>query len=218
MPGFNIEDFKSELNNKKGAMRNNKFLLTFATPQVMLRNAPSTRINRTIEFWCESVNLPGYQLMQHDVRRWTYGPSEKRPFAPNFQSLQCSFIADGEGVIWDFFSTWMQKILPHDTSNGINALSAFSAGSYPYELDYKSNYATDLNILVFGEGRGNLSIDRTTNNLTEPGVKLLDIICVEAFPSQVVDINLNWGDTNNIAKIGVVFEYRDWFKREGAIR
>lgn len=217
MPGFNIENFKSELSDKNGAMRNNKFLVTFATPPVLLKNSPSTPINRTIEFWCDSVNLPGYQLMQHDTRRWTYGPTEKRPFAPNFQSLQCSFLADGKGLVWNFFSTWMQRIMPHDTNEGFNSISGFNNG-YPYELDYKENYVTDLNILVFGDGRGELNVNSKNKTFEEPSIKLLDIICIEAFPSQVMDINLNWADTNNVAKIGVVFEYRDWFRRPYDIR
>ena len=193
MPGFNVEDFKSELRNRNGVMRNNRFLITFPTPRVLLGNGPGLSINRSIEFWCESVNMPGYQLMQHDTRRWTYGPSEKRPFAPNFQSLQCSFIADGEGNIWKFFNNWLQSILPHDTENGFNAQSAF--GGYPYELSYKENYVTQLNIAVFDER----------------GEQQINIICKEAFPSQVIDTNLNWADTNGTAKVGVVFEYLDWY-------
>ena len=197
MPGFNIEDFKSELNFRNGVMRNNKFLITFPSPRVMLgTGGEAALMNRSIEFWCESINLPGYQLMQHDTRRWTYGPSEKRPFAPNFQSLQCSFIADGKGDVWKFFNNWLQKILPHDTDRGFNAISNF--GGYPYELEYKVNYVTELNIAVF---------DETGKK------KPVNIICKEAFPSQVIDTNLNWADTNNTAKVGVVFEYLDWFTR-----
>ena len=195
MPGFNVENFKSELNKRNGVMRNNKFLLTFATPAVLRNNGPGLSINRSIEFWCESVNLPGYQLMQHDTRRWTYGPAEKRPFAPNFQSLQCSFIADGKGEIWTFFNDWLQSILPHDTDQGFNTRSTF--GGYPYELAYKIDYVTELNIAVFDE----------------TGKKQINIICKEAFPSQVIDTNLNWADTNSTAKVGVVFEYLDWFTR-----
>jgi hypothetical protein len=198
MPGFNVEDFKSELNKRNGVMRNNRFLLTFATPNLLRASEelsaryPTGSLNRSIEFWCESVNMPGYQLMQHDTRRWTYGPSEKRPFAPNFQSLQCSFIADGNGDIWKFFNNWLFKILPHNTSRGFNH-SGF--GSFPYELEYKTDYVTQLHIGVFDE----------------KGRKQITIICNEAFPSQVIDTNLNWADTNGTAKVGVVFEYLDWY-------
>ena len=195
MPGFNIEDFKSELRSRNGVMRNNRFLITFPPPTVLQRNGPAASMNRSIEFWCESINLPGYQLMQHDTRRWTYGPSEKRPFAPNFQSLQCSFIADGKGEIWTFFNNWLQYILSHNTPNGFNNPSGF--GGYPYELAYKVDYVTELNIAVFDE----------------TGKKQINIICKEAFPSQVIDTNFNWADTNSTAKVGVVFEYLDWFTR-----
>lgn len=194
MPGFNVEDFKSELNKRNGVMRNNRFLLTFATPRVLFGNAGRADMNRSMEFWCESVNLPGYQLMQHDTRRWTYGPAEKRPFAPNFQSLQCSFIADGNAGIWNFFNNWLQYILSHNTPQGFNNPSGF--GGYPYELAYKVDYVTELNIAVFDE-TGRIKIN---------------LVCKEAFPSQVIDTNLNWADTNGTAKVGVVFEYLDWYQ------
>lgn len=197
MPGFNVEDFKSELRSRNGVMRNNRFLITFPPPRVLLGNGPAASMNRSIEFWCESINLPGYQLMQHDTRRWTYGPSEKRPFAPNFQSLQCSFIADGDGDIWNLFNSWLQYIMPHDTEEGFNRNRTLFGG-YPYELEYKVNYVTELNIAVF---------DETGKK------KPINIICKEAFPSQVIDTNLNWADTNGTAKVGVVFEYLDWFVR-----
>lgn len=196
MPGFNVENFKSELNKRNGVMRNNRFLLTFATPRVLLESEYTSDLNRSMEFWCESVNLPGYQLMQHDTRRWTYGPAEKRPFAPNFQSLQCSFIADGNAEIWTFFNEWLQYILPHDADQGFNNPSGF--GGYPYELAYKVDYVTELNIAVFDE----------------TGKNKINLICKEAFPSQVIDTNLSWADTNGTAKVGVVFEYLDWYQAD----
>lgn len=200
MAGFNIQDFLAEIDNRSGVMRNNRFLVTFPTPRVLLGNGPALSINRTVEFWCEGVNLPGVQLMQHDVKRWTYGPSEKRPFQTNFNSLQCTFISDGDGDIWTFFNNWLQYIIPHDTENGFNSRSQFSVGQtrYPYELAYKQDYATELNIGVYDIA----------------GNKTINLVCKEAFPSQILDIPLAWQDTNNTVRLSVVFEFIDWYIRK----
>lgn len=192
MAGFNIEAFKAVTTAKGGFMRNNRFLMTFPMPQTMLDHMD---VGRTIEFWGENVNLPGYQLVTHDVRRWTYGPIEKRPFAPNFTPLQCTFLIDNDSEILRFFNNWMQSIMPHDTEAGMNNGSNY--GGLPYELKYKEQYVTDLNIYTY----------------SETGEPVLNIVCKEAFPSHVVDIPLSWEDTNNIAKLQVTFDYLDWYSK-----
>lgn len=193
MPGFNIEIFKSEINAREGLMRNNKFLMTFPAPRVMV----GSNVPRILEYYCEVTSLPGYQLMQHDVRRWVYGPVEKRPFAPNFQTLQCAFLSDGKGDVWQFFNTWLQKIMPHDTPRGMNSASRIT-GAFPYELEYKQEYVTDLDIVIY-DAVGNPKI-RT--------------ICREAFPSQIVDMPFAWGETGNISRFAVNFEYLDWYSAD----
>ena len=100
-----------------------------------------------------------------------------------------------DGDVWNLFNSWLQYILPHDTEEGFNRTRTLYGG-YPYELEYKVNYVTQLNIAVF---------DETGKK------KPINIICKEAFPSQVIDTNLNWADTNNTARVGVVFEYLDWY-------
>ena len=195
MAGFNIETFKAKVKDRNGFMRNNRFLMTFPTPTGLFSRSGAWAVNRDIEFWCESVTLPGYQLMTHDVRRWTYGPSEKRPFAPNFTPLQCSFLVDNKGDIMNFFHDWLQSIIPHDTDQGINAPSRF--GGLPYEVRYKVDYVTELNIYTY----------------SETGEPIQNIVCKEAFPSSIVDIPLSWGDTNNVVRLQVTFDYLDWFSR-----
>lgn len=203
MPGFNIEEFKADINKKAGLQRNNRFLMTFPTPAPLLKLSTQTgmqsnlEINRSIELWCESINFPGYQIMTHDVRRYTFGPVEKRPFAPNFGQLQCTFLSDGDGNIWNFFNDWLQVILPHDADRGINAKSRRYTDADMYEVSYKETYITELNIYTYHEN----------------GDPIQNIVCREAFPTQIADIPLSWADTNNLVRLQVTFEFLDWFSR-----
>lgn len=199
---FNIEEFRSELGKRGSVMKTNRFLVTFPMPiglfdgtgELLRANQGFNRTTTSkVEYWCESVNLPGYQLLTHDVRRWTYGPAEKRPFAPNFTQLQCNFISDGRGRIYNLFNDWMNLIMPHDTKDGFNADSKY--GGNAYEVKYKTQYVTDLNIKVFSES----------------GKEILTLVCKEAFPSHMLDIPLNWGDTNSYVKFQVAFDFLDWY-------
>lgn len=207
MPGFNVENFKSEVAKRSGVMRNNRFLMTFVPPPVV----SDSNIGRSLEYWCESVALPGYQLMMSDTRRWTYGPMEKRPFAPNTISLQSVFLGDGNGDMLKFFSSWMNNIIAHyvpgsfnsyaqgtRVQGAINGAIGSSSAMTPYEVRYKQQYATDLHIYVYRP-------DET---------KALHYVVKEAFPSNVLDIPVTWEATNNFIKFAVTFDYLDWYMEE----
>ena len=190
---MNLNEFKSKMGEWGGPMRTNRFLVRMATPLTMLNRSA---INRNLEFWCDQVNWPGFLIGTHDVRRYTYGPIEKRPHIPNFTQLQCSFINDSTGFVWDFFNEWMQSIIPHTTvGETISGMSTPQNGGLVYELEYKNNYATDISIDVFDTF----------------GTKTYSIVCREAFPVQVPDLPLNWGDTNNLFRFQVILDFVDWY-------
>ena len=188
MPGFNINEFKSQLNDRNGLMRSNRFLVTMTPPAVMNGGIEEFR---SFEFWCESVTLPGYMISSYSNKRYTYGPDEKRPAIPVYQPIQCVFNSDGKGSYLQFFNKWLQYIMPHDWYNSFNQRSLYNGSMY--ELEYKSNYATDINILVY-DMSGNVS---------------LQYVIKEAFPAQIYDIPFNWADNQN-TKFQVNFEYVDW--------
>ena len=194
---FNIDQFSAEINSRGGLMRTNRFQLRIPPPPILLGRQGTqgmfTQESGT-HFWAQDVQMPGYQLQSGNVRRYTYGPNETRPFAPNFQQVQANFAADGAMTIWQFFDAWLQSIVPHD-SDGIFAQqqSAFTGGRV-YELSYKSEYATDIDIVLFNE----------------IGDEVMKLTLYEAFPSNMNAIPLAWGEQNNYATFSVFFEYVDW--------
>lgn len=196
MPGFNIEVFKSEVNRRAGIMKNNKFLMTFVPPEI---TGQVQSIGRSIEYWCDATSLPGYQLMMGDTRRWTYGPHEKRPFGPNIVSLQTVFISDANGDMLKFFNGWLNHIVPHYVSKSFTANADGTGGTkYPYEIEYKEKYVTDIHIYVF----------------REDGLPTLHYVCKEAFPSHIMDIPVAWDSTNSFMKFQITFDYLDWYMEE----
>lgn len=196
MAGFNIADFKSKIQRSEGIARNNKFLISFVAPGVALQYPSGQTFYRDVEFWCESVNLPGFETVTNGARRWRYGPEERRPFTPKFVPLLCNFIGDAQGQVYNFFNTWLTNIISHYTPQGFNGTPSRSAGMAAYEINYKSVYVTDVHVFTF----------------KDDGEVSLHVVCKEAFPSHIMDLPLSWGQNNDFAQFQVVFNYLDWYQ------
>jgi hypothetical protein len=193
---FSISEFKAEISKKDSFQRTNKFLVTFASPRVLVNY--QTNVVRSMRFWVMDINLPGYAMASNEVRRYTYGAAEKRPFGPAFEDLRMVVMMDTKTDNWDFFHSWMQSIIPHDMSRGIDATNTTigtRTGAAPYELEYRQNYVTDLNIICYDEG----------------GNAKLQVVCREAFPLAIGDVEFSWSDTNKIALLPITMTYVDWY-------
>jgi hypothetical protein len=187
---MNIEGFKAEQNQRNGVLKNNRFRVIIPPAPVL---SSFSDVHRTLQFWCHGANFPGYQIQTHNVRRYTYGTNEARPFAPNFQQIQLQFISDGDTYCWEFFNHWMQNVLPHDADRGINSASLHTGGPV-YLLNYREQYVTDMYIEIY-DAEGN-------------AVKTVQIR--EAFPVNLNPIQLDWSFQNQFAGFNVFMEYLDW--------
>lgn len=195
MAGFSIDTFKSIVDRNGGYYKPNRFFISFTAP-LAVRN--SSRMGENIEFYCEGVNLPGAQIQTSDYKRYTYGSSEKRPWATAFSPLQIECTGDASGLVWNFFHNWMEYVLPHTASEGTytqNANHNLGQG-IAYEVEYKDNYVTDVAIFC----------------ATESGGLAQYAFIRDAYPTQVSDMKLHWGDNNTIARFGVQLDYTDWFR------
>lgn len=199
-PGFNISTFRSVV-NKSGVMRNNKFLVRIPMPYGMTfaRTGANGRSRleetaRHLEVWCESTNIPGVSLSTNEIRRYGYGNVEKKPYVPVINDVNFSFISDGKGEVWTFFQQWLRMISNYDMRNGIIKPTGV-LGQTPFELSYKYQYVSDIELFVFDE----------------TGKVVLALVLREAYPIFVGDVQLNWGDTNNIARIPVTMTVYDWY-------
>jgi hypothetical protein len=182
---FNIAEFKTRLDGTGGVLRNNKFRIRFLPPRTMLREG----YFRELEYLAESVSLPGVNMSSHDVRRYGYGPIEKRPIGHTFTDVNVTFIADGNGDVHRIMTNWLQTIGRFDMRSGI------ASENLPFQLQYKIEYVTDLHVQVF----------------TEDGEPSIDVVLREAFPISLSDAQFSWNDLNNYARFTMQFAYNDWF-------
>lgn len=195
MAGFNIDEFNSRISESGGLTRNNKFRLVITPPAIMSAipaekktEALTTVINgaRYLEFFCYAASIPGVALNTHEVRRYGYGPIEKKPFNIGFRDITLSLYFDNQRRNYDFLQLWMSTIFNHDPRSGIDNI---------FIVDYKENYASTIELFVYDDS----------------GVLIAKYVMTEAFPIQIGDMPLNWADTNNILKIPVTFTFYNFY-------
>ena len=198
--GFDISRFRSSISTN-GVMRTNKFLVRIHAPRGIQKISPLFSTATYLEYWCESVNIPGVSLATQDVFRYGYGNYEKKPYNAITNDVSLSFISDAGGSVWTFFQQWMRMIVNYDMRHGIvngdgSNSNGVLPGQLPFQIAYKEDYISDVQILVFNE----------SSTIPE-----LVIVLREAFPMFVGDVGLNWGDTNDVARIPVTMSCYDWY-------
>lgn len=207
MPNFNIEDFKAKL--RTGLLRNNKFKMQVGWINGMA-GTPFFETSKDLEFYCESVDIPGAILQTNDVKRYGYGPMEKKPYMPAFADCRAVIRSDQEGKIFSFFRQWQALAVNYQmgarngTSQAITDKNGWTNPNpgiggaakqllTPYELGYKKNYATTVEIYMY----------------SDDGKFQSGIILRDAYPVLTADMPLAWAQTKSYAQLPVAFSFVD---------
>jgi hypothetical protein len=200
--GFNINELAAEV-ARSGVMRNNKFLVEFPMPLSLQNTTGFAQLmdtNRVLSLYCEGANLPGVALLTEEIRRYGYGPNEKKPYTSIFTDTNLTFRGDSDGNIWSFMNAWMKCAINYEYQTGMNTLSGPVPNQYPHEVGYKldfannEGYATDVMIRVFDDS----------------GIETMRVKLREAFPIFVGDIPLNWSSRSDYIRIPVTLSFFDW--------
>jgi hypothetical protein len=174
---------------KVGVARTNKFETLITIPK--LANFPvKGGIEELMQLRCETANVPGVSINTADIQRYGYGLTEKAPIGAVMADLTCSFIGDAQGEIYKFFYRWMTGIIKWDNKPTANARRSFNYLN-PYEVEYKSNYSSTIQLLTYSENED----------------KLLSWTFYEAFPTGLGEVQYNWGDNDNLVRIPINFAY-----------
>lgn len=193
-PGQNRRDlnnFLGTVSKLKGFTRPAYFYVEISTPRMMTRESNNAR---NLAFLCETANLPGVSLATTEIRRYGYGPFERKPFSPTFADITMSFFADASGLVQKFFYKWINGIVKFDELPFGPIGETQTTKLAPFEVNYKENYKADIIITT---------VDESNNDIIN--VRLRD-----AYPIFMGDINLGWGDTDSISRLPITFTYYNW--------
>jgi hypothetical protein len=200
---FNVTDLSAEL-ARSGTMRTNKFMMQFPMP-LSLQNVSAfqqlANTNKVMQLYCESSNLPGVATLLEEVRRYGYGPMEKRPFAPTFTNLSMNFRGDANGWIWTFLNSWMRCAIDFESRGDLNSTIGPIKNQYPYELGYKYDPQN-------GEG---YATDTTLTMYDDTGTQQIQVVLREAYPVFVADVPVAWANRSDYVRIPVTLTFFDWY-------
>lgn len=203
---FNINDFKARMDT--GLLRGNKFVVSLQTIPKGMNTQAWKQVYDDLPFYCESVDVPGVLLWTDEVKRYGYGPVEKKPYQPAFADARLVFRSDQDGDVFAFIRQWQALALNYQMSvtdsatitdtNGLGNYSNNFSGSpsnvmMPYELGYKAQYAVNVNITQYADD----------------GTPVLIIKLRDAWPSLIVDMPLAWAATRSYAQLPVALVYTD---------
>lgn len=153
----------------------------------------------------DTFSIPGIGMATSDIKRYGYGPNERKPYAPIYTDVNFSFISDSDGRIHKFFYLWMNSIVNHHKRYAINAEDILSDNAAPYEVEYKDDYKADIIVYVY---------DDTGNAVSE-------VTLHDAYPIFISDIQYSWNDVDSLVRVPISFTYYNWSIRnveDGVIR
>lgn len=191
---FNIAQFNAQI-AKHGLAKDNLFFVRITLPQ-SLRSIEDQLPSRELSFLCKTVALPSLDLDVVDIRSQGFGKAEKRPTGISAGSLSLQFMVDSNFATMKYFHRWMQSIVNYNSYDG--HFTKDESGKYPYEFEYKENYAAQIEILVY------------SNNTAD---KVYRYKLGNAYPFSIGDISVSW-ENNNVMILPVGFEY-DKIKVDG---
>ena len=153
----------------------------------------AVELMRQVTLRAERVNQPGIQIATSNVRRYGVGPTEKKPFTSVTNDVNISFIGDSGGVIHQFFYTWLNGVVgSYSLPSGGGQLDIFNKS--PFEVEYKDNYKTVIDIITYDEIQNYAGMVRLHN----------------AFPIALGEIQRDWAGVNDLVRVPVTFAYSHW--------
>lgn len=198
---FNPQKIQAEI-AESGIQKTNKFLIQFGIPRGMFNNplTPNlTGVNRRLELYGESALVPGVALLTQDIRRYGYGPTEKKPVTAMFTDWPVTLRIDGVNEIPDFFRQWIRlqvnfEVGGPESTGTMAGITGAMPNQRLYEVAYKEDYAVDAQIVTFTDD-GNVS-----NQIRLRG----------CFPIHMGEVLMDWSRVNDYARLPVTFSYTDW--------
>lgn len=182
--GGKMNNFISELRQNSVA-RTNLFDVTLTPPRILVGSAVASKIS----LYAEGAQLPGLNIQSDDsIKRFGYGPQDHVAYGSSVNDITLNFIGDGKGEIYRFFYRWMQGIVRSDyevpsNKTGFNGLA-------PFEVEFKENYQTVVDIKTYNES----------------GDTILHYQLTNAFPKSLPDVSLNWSESS-MMQFSVTFTY-----------
>lgn len=223
---FNVADFKAEI-AKHGLARTNKFMvqvnppkaLNSASDSLFQRNPNSGVMETTVDanadarmmqMLCDTATLPGKSLDVIEYKPQGFGKISKMPTGNvTFDPLNLTFMMDSRHRVKYFYELWLQEIV--NTGSDTKGENASYKNRTSYEMNYKDNYATQINLSFFAD-----DTDESINEFGEraaPGNAFKNVLTYQfydCYPIQIGGVAVGWEQNDQIARLPVEFTYSSY--------
>lgn len=195
-----VDNFMSHYSGHQDYSKTSRFEVLIFAPAKLTNSLAKPE---GLRFQCETSELPGYNVNTVDGR--VYGASYAVAANPVYSDLSLTFICAGD--LWEkqFFDSWMDFIMPK--------------GDYGYFAQYRDDYVAPIQVKQYLETPATPSLFGLMNKVNSAGKPFVQIPpkpayeakFIEAFPTSVAPVTLNWGD-DAINRLNVTFKYKRWEK------
>lgn len=193
---FKLQEFISSINTD-GIARTNLYEVIITPPLGL--SALTTDSKRLLTLRCQDVQLPELDFQVTSYYRKVIGPGEQRVTGINqYKIIPMQFIVDKNLKIRQFFENWMQYIVNYGDYGNYTTIGN---DQLPYELAYKDEYVSTIDIKVYPAG-----LNSGDDNDTAKTYRLYN-----AYPVNMGNVSLNWGnnDANMLLPIGFAYDRID---------
>lgn len=193
---FNINTFKSKIDQFGGLARPNVFEVAFVPirnggfPDVILNNTNLAGLD--LKFFCQTVTLPGLSVEVFDYRPNNNDMARSMPRVIGHSDLECVFMVDDQHKLVEFFHTWMRVVANYTDQ-------AFGS-QLPYEIGYKSDYASSMVIRMYSRSPINNKV----------GDSFYECRLMDVFPVQIGTVMLEWAQNDSYMTLPVSFSYSNY--------
>ena len=192
---FNVRTFLGKVQEANGLARANRYLVEIDTPQgAWVQNSGGAGVVQSLQFFCDNVNIPGAAIIPVDHRRNSIGPFDRRAQTIVPSEISASFMLDARGRNLNFFQQWATNIVSMGGPEKAADVTVSPSGAAFGEIAYRNDYITTMRIKTFDMAAQH--INTTT--------------MYEVWPSQIGDVTLGWAQNDEIARLTVNFQVRNW--------
>jgi hypothetical protein len=177
---FNINQFKAVMDRHGGHARTNLFVVTITN-----QNVPGVITTEDLQFFCQSITVPGINLETMQYRPMGVGYSEAIPVSSTLATMNGVFLLDSNHRVLTFFHRWISSVVNVGSAPG-------RTGLRPREIEYKENYTTSLRIQHFS---------------AHDTRKFYEYRFEGVYPTEVSGSELSWSSEAGPATVTVNFSY-----------
>jgi hypothetical protein len=185
----NLSTFKSKIGY---GLRPNLFKVTIPDGSGIGSFDGTSELNNSFSFLCRSAGIPAASIGTVEVP--FRGRVIKLPGDRTFESWTVTVFADEELVVRGYFEKWLDKLNEHRSGAG-----------------YTENYQRILKVDQYKRGTGNTGSD----NIDDPHNIIRTYSFINAFPTNISQIDLSYDNNNSIAEYTIEFQY-DWWESAGS--